>query len=655
MCGIFGVFGIQSIGKSLYSKNLNNLRHRGPDNCETWVNEGEDLILGHTRLSIIDLSEAGNQPMTSANGRFTISYNGEIYNFHDLKNEIEDQKGQLDLKSGNDTEILLEYISIFGLQKALLNIVGMFSFILFDKYKDELILVRDRLGEKPLFFSLQGAGSAKTLSVASEMKGLTNYINSSVTFDEHSLYNSFRFGFFHSNTTPFKEIFKVNPGTFVVASRNYKTKSIDIVTNTYWDFSSEIKNRSLLRKQSHSNLSDVSKDFKRKLTKVIENQLISDAPLGAFLSGGIDSSVVTAMSCEVLGKPIETFTVAMPDDQYNEAPRAEKIANHLNTNHNEIVFHEDDALCLIDKLPEIFDEPFFDSSALPSLFLSKFAKKKVDVCLTGDGGDELFGGYNRHQLLTGRTGIIVSKLFRAAPQSTTIALLSHTMRGLNYLGLLKQARVKEKIKKFEKLFSQSNSKSIYGGLLEIDCFNYLLMDGLDGEFFQIDEILSDSNYSGLLPAEKMMALDTLQYLPNDILTKVDRSSMHYSLETRAPFLDHTLIEYAWGINANTRISKTHSKPILRSIAADYIPSRILDAPKMGFAAPMAKWLSGPLQGMLLEVVNRDNVESLTELSWNKVEDVLTAHIQNKQDNSEILWRILVFIKWASQQKVCVKR
>jgi len=635
MCGIAGYVSKDNRGFYLQAM-VEKLGHRGPDMQNILTNSTSSFIgLGHTRLSIQDLSNAGNQPMQSSNARYVISYNGEIYNFQDIKDKL-DNKFSISWKGHSDTEVLLNAILFFGLHETLKMIKGMFAFALLDKKENTLILARDPFGEKPLYFAHQ----KNTLIFASELKALKVNLDFEFNLCHDSLSLFLRYNSIPAPHTPYSRVSKLEPGNILL----YDIENSKIISNKKYIDLISIFNQSQ-ESVFDGSYADALKATEKLLTQSVIGQLSSDVPLGCFLSGGIDSSMIAALMQENSEQNIDTFSIGFDHKEYDESAHARIIANHLQTNHHELIVSPADSLDMIPRLHQIYDEPFADSSQIPTLLLSQFTSKHVSVALSGDGADELFGGYNRY-LIASKYWTLLSNI----PRPLRVAF----KKILSYLGpaqlkalalILRESNHKDLMLKLEKFLKIIDAKNIESYHLElcsqISAPEQFLAKGSNNaaDFFSLHDQLDFSN-----PIMRMMAVDTMHYLPTDILTKVDRAAMNYSLETRIPFLDLDLFKFVSSLPMEYKVSK-NTKYILRELAYTKIPKNILDKPKMGFGVPIKDWLRGELSDWANDLLSSSSLSKTGILKKNSIDNLWQQHVQLKSDNSHQLWNILMLQSW----------
>ncbi len=619
MCGISGIISNRDTRNISFLKDFNKiLRHRGPDGEGVWFSENFKTCFFHTRLAIQDLSSQASQPMISKSNRYVISFNGEIYNHLNLRNLLP----SVSWKSTSDTETLLELIDFFGVKEALEKVEGMFAFAVYDIKKNLIILAKDRFGEKPLYYGFYDNNFIFT----SELKVL-KFLKSENNINTEALNYYFNYLSIPSPFSIYKNFNKLSPGSFICL--NIKDLNNQIVSkNLYYKkkqiiFDSAIKNNNY--DESKSSLENI-------LTQSINDMLIGDRPIGAFLSGGIDSSLVCALISKRLDKKIQTFTIGFENKAYDESIFSKKISETLGTEHNEHIFNDKDINEIIPKIPLVYDEPFSDSSQIPTYLVSEIAKKKVTVALTGDGGDELFGGYNRY-LLSNKYWPILNLtpyFFRELiGKILSLNIIKNYSEKLNKIGV--------KLK---------NIKSItdlyFNYTTELNMVNKVLKEDIHKEI--IKENFDDKNLQLLNNVEKMMYFDTERYLPDDLLCKVDRASMFHSLETRAPFLNHKVYEYSLKIPFDNKIHKNQSKVILKDILSKYIPRNLFDRPKKGFGIPINQFLFGELKdwskSIIFDAYYRDPF-----LDQKQIEKYWELTEKNKIDLTSTIWSIISFRVW----------
>ncbi|MDC1108223.1 asparagine synthase (glutamine-hydrolyzing) [Gammaproteobacteria bacterium] len=624
MCGITGFFdpseqsfhAATNIGKSMMS----SIQHRGPDDSGLWVSDDEDLVLAHQRLAVIDISSAGHQPMHSSSGRFTIVFNGEIYNYKVLKSLI----SRPSWKGDSDTEVLLEAIEEWGLKKAIKLCDGMFAFALFDNHRKTLSLARDRMGEKPLYY-----GWIENIFLfGSELKSIKAHPAFIKKIDMKAVSLYFNHGYIPSPYSIYEGISKLLPGNII---------SVDLNSNTsqlfeYWSIDESMTDESIFHKQEPGYLDELE----QRLTKAVTQQSIADVPLGSFLSGGIDSALITAILQKNSERQVETFSLGFEEKRYNEANYAKRVADYLGTKHHELIVRSDDLQDIIPQLAKMYDEPFGDPSAIPTYIVSQFAKSKVTVALTGDGGDELFGGYNHYH--------------RSAQIWTTINKIPTSLRKILASALLPLGRKIYEIplgRKIERLSNYLLCNSMFDCYKVQICASQVEIDKL----LQFDGVTSvQDQHQDLDGYQAMMYADAKCYLPDDILAKVDRASMAVSLETRAPFLDHHLVGFAFRLPVMNKINNGKGKIILRDLLEKYMPRELFERPKMGFGLPIDEWLRDPLKDWAEELLSTKSLKEIGFFNIHFIQHRWQQHLASTEDWHYFLWDLLMFIEWHRNEK-----
>lgn len=607
MCGINGYIS-KHIEQDQILKMNNILSHRGPD--DTGFFYDKNVALGHNRLSIHDLSELGKQPMFSRSKKWVIVFNGEIYNYKTLRSKF-----NLNCVSDSDTEVLVELIDKIGVNQALNEIIGMFAFSAYNITNSLLYLARDRAGEKPLFYYLD----EKNLIFSSELKSIYPLINKQI--DSEALRSFFYYSYVPEAQCIISKCNKVKPGTYI----EINTQSLETKSFQYWSIDEKQKKIKGTYKKSFD---QAVKDLDSLLCNVIEEQLDSDVPIGCFLSGGIDSSIVTAISQKISHKPINTFSIGFDIENYNEANFAKIVADTLKTHHTELYATPNDCIDLIKDLSTIFDEPFSDSSQIPTLLLSRLTKKYVTVCLSGDGGDEVFGGYSRYFL-----GDKIYKYTNKTPKMVR-NLVSKTLLSFNTETLDMISPISgDKLHKLANLLRKK----------PLDFYTNLISHWKD-ESPLCDKSLNPHIYTfseGDNIIEKMMLLDFQTYMCSDIFTKVDRTSMSTSLETRAPLVDKRVVEFALSLPFNYKVNNGNGKYILKELLYKYIDKSIVDRPKMGFGVPIEQWLRNELKNWATNSIQYDNEYLDSEL----LNRYLNEHMTGKRNWSYLLWDVIMFQEW----------
>lgn len=640
MCGIAGFIASQPVswGKVCAAKMAQTLHHRGPDDSGVWADSSGRVNLAHARLAIVDLSPEGHQPMPSPSGRFTMVFNGEIYNFRALRKDLEDQG--CSFRGHSDTEVLLNGFEVWGVEETLRKSVGMFAIALWDEREQRLHLVRDRVGEKPLYYGLVNG----SLVFSSELKAFKQYPDFSADVNRDALTLMMRHNYIPAPHSIYQGISKLPAATMLTVSGDSVT---DWHISTYWDFDSVVTDGVANRNQ----LSDAEnvEGLDRVLRQSISEKMIADVPLGAFLSGGYDSTAVVALMQSMSDTPVNTFSIGFNEEGYNEAVHAKAVANHLGTNHTELYITPQQALDVIPTLPGIYDEPFSDSSQIPTFLVSEMTKKKVTVALSGDGGDELFGGYNRYSLANNLWGKL-SKIPRPLRSGSASLVTSVSPNVLNalitpFLKLLpasyQHANPGDKLHKLAGILSLPNADAVYLKLLSHwDAPENLVLGSQEphnpsfGRFSHLDNFV-----------EKMMAVDTVNYMSDDILTKVDRASMAVSLESRVPFIDHRVIEFAWGLPFDCKIRNGEGKWILKQMLDRYVPRSIMERPKMGFGVPIDSWMRGELREWCEALLDPVKLRQQGYFDETQITEKWEEHKAGTRNWQYYLWDILMFQAW----------
>lgn len=651
MCGINGFY-------SKYSNNFDNIivkmnsaiSHRGPDTNGIWSDEDLGIVFGHQRLSIIDLSVAGNQPMQSNSGRFILTYNGEIYNHLEIRKELQKNNSNTKWHGNSDTETLLEAIDFWGIEITLQKIEGMFAFGLWDQKKSSLTLVRDRIGEKPLYYGWQGKGYNKIFLFSSELKALKIHPEFKGEINRDAIALQLRHNCIPAPYSIYKNIYKLLPGHYLELKESDLKKSFLPSSKIYWSLS-----RTAIYGNSNQlaiNEIDIQKELEQRLKSSIKKQMVSDVPLGAFLSGGIDSSTIVALMQSQSSKPVKTFTIGFSENDYDESKYAKKIANHLGTEHNELYVSPKKAMEVIPKLATIYDEPFSDSSQIPTYLVSQLAKDNVKVALSGDGGDELFCGYNRYLMSKNFSNIsrLIPFTSRKILASVIQLISAQNWTKISKLlpGLNKHVNFADKIQKGSNVLKAKTLNDYYYML----CSHWQNPTDVVINSKEPGTLLTEfkPDLTGLNSQQQMMVLDFITYLPDDILVKVDRAAMASSLETRVPFLDHKLIEYVCKIPHSLKFRNGQGKWVLRQILKKYVPENLTDRPKMGFGAPINFWLRGPLRDWAENLLNEKRLKEEGYFNQKIIRNKWAEHLSAKRNWQSDLWDILMFQAWKDREK-----
>jgi asparagine synthase (glutamine-hydrolysing) len=615
------------------------LSHRGPDRFDNWVNPEQTLGFQHYRLAIVDLSSAGAQPMHSADGRWVIVFNGEIYNHLKLREQLEAEGAAHRWRGHSDTETLLAGISAWGLRKTLDACAGMFAIALYDRAERSLTLARDRMGEKPLYYGyLAGA-----LCLASEPKALRAVAGGALELNTGTVAAYMRLGYIPGSESIYKGILRVPPGSVVTFTERDIECSRMPLPDQYWSLHAIVQNRA--GKASAVRTQETLDSLDAVMRQAVNQQMVADVPIGALLSGGIDSSLIASMMQALSSRPIHTFSIGFDGGAVDEAPYARRIASHLGTIHTELYVSSQDALDLVPRLPQIFCEPFADSSQLPSLLVSQMARRHVTVALTGDGGDELFAGYERYfRVADGFARIDAIPL--ALRRCLALILKNSPTSGLNAIARFlgnpgNLHNPADRLRKIAEVLSSESPSELNRGLITLWEPSALMPEVSENQ----------SVFSGELPTaptviEQMMLADSMCYLPDDLLVKVDRSGMAFSLECRAPILDHRVVEFAWELSLQQKIAGGQSKWLLKKLLERYIPCQLFDRPKQGFGVPIDAWLRGPLKNWAIDMVDYCSTRNgFDVLDSEKVKMELKEHLSGKRNWGQKLWTMLMFIAW----------
>lgn len=647
MCGLTGFlqpagFDATSAAAQVMAMT-DRIRHRGPDDSGVWTDAEAGIALGHRRLSILDLSAAGHQPMLSASGRWVIAYNGEIYNHLELRRTLEAAGAAPAWRGHSDTETLLAAIETWGVDTALKRSVGMFVFAAWDRAERTLWLARDRMGEKPLYYGWQG----DAFLFGSELKALRAHPAFAAQVDRGSLALLLRHNYVPAPYSIHEGIRKLPPGTWLRLGPSQR----DAEPVPYWSLA-DVAERGMAAPFAGSD-DDAVGALQQVLGNAVRGQMAADVPLGALLSGGIDSTLITSLMQENSPRRVRTFTIGFEEGEYDEARHARAVATHLGTEHTELRLSGQDALALVPRLPDIYDEPFADSSQLPTYLVMQLARQHVTVALSGDAGDELFGGYNRYFLgpkVWSRIGWMPLALRRTLGRGLT-ALPAATLNRM--LGpLARHAGVALPGDKAHKLGARlrhvRDQDDLYLSLVSEWPDPAAMVQGGSMPPNLLDDRSRWPRLSD--PVARMMALDGLTYLPDDILAKVDRAAMAVSLETRAPFLDRDVMEFAWTLPMHMKLRDGRGKWILRKLLDRHVPRALVERPKMGFGIPLDQWLRGPLRDWAEALLDEARMRREGYLDPVPVRAAWQRHLRGEASYGYRLWSVLMFQAWLEQME-----
>jgi asparagine synthase (glutamine-hydrolysing) len=659
MCGITG-FVLTSPSQSADEltatvlAQASAIAYRGPDDHGVWVDPACGVALGHRRLSIVVLSAAGHQPMRSHDGRYITTFNGEIYNYRDLRRDIErEAQGGRPLagwRGHSDTEVLLEAIARRGVAGALQAAVGMFAMGIWDRERRELILARDRIGEKPLYYGYVGGA----LVFGSELKAFAAHPGWRSEIDRGALTGYLRFAYVPHAHSIYKGICKLLPGTTVTFTPQDIAQRKLPQPRGYWSATEAIA--AAKRDPFRGTEGEAVDELERLLRRSIRDQMVADVPLGAFLSGGVDSSTVVALMQAQSNRPVRTFSIGFHEHGYNEAEHAKAVARHLGTDHTELYVTPQQALDVIPRLPSIYDEPFADSSQIPTFLVAELARRHVTVSLSGDAGDELFAGYNRYfvgkrvwdriaHLPRPLRGALAAALHTPSPRAwdRVFSLIARTLPA--------NARMQlpgDKLHKLARMLTLPSAEAFYLGLVS----QIAEPDAVATQGGEAPSMLSLSDRWPPLDdfTERMMYLDLVSYLPDDILVKVDRAAMAVSLETRVPLLDHRVVEFAWRLPLAMKIRGRRGKHVLREVLYRHVAPALIERPKMGFGVPIDAWLRGPLREWAQALLDPQRLAREGYLRPEPVREKWGEHLSGRRNWSYWLWTVLMFQAWLEAQK-----
>lgn len=645
MCGIAGFVGPAVKSEAELTATATRMaaavRHRGPDDAGAWADHSSGVAMGHQRLSVLDLSAAGHQPMLSHDGRYAIAFNGEIYNHLTIRSLLEMDSFSPHWQGHSDTETLLEAFAHWGVEKTLEQCSGMFAISLWDRRDRVLYLARDRLGEKPLYYGWQGPN----FLFGSELNALRAHPDFVPDVDRGALSLLLRYNYIPGPHSIFRNIKKLPPGTWIQLRQGQRHVS----PQAYWSLRNVAE--AAERRPFQGSDEDAIAALESCLENAVRSQMVADVPLGALLSGGVDSTLIASLMCRASTTPVQTFTIGFDEKQYDEATHARAVASHLGTVHTELRFNSSDALSLVPKMSSMYDEPFADSSQLPTHLVMKLARRSVTVVLSGDGGDELFGGYTRYAHTLRRwsafrkvphsirraSGAILSAMpatfldAALAPVASRMGIGQPGERANRLGDRLARVRSVDDLAVLSLSNWRHPTRLVVGGHVPSN-----LVD-TRGHWPQLHD-----------PIARMMALDSLTYLPDDILVKVDRAAMSVSLESRAPFMDHNVVELAWSLPMHMKLRDGVGKWILRRLVERYVPRGLMDRPKMGFAIPLDEWLRGPLREWAESLLDGRRLERDGYLVAEPIRVTWRRHLRREGSYGHQLWPILMFQAWLEE-------
>jgi asparagine synthase (glutamine-hydrolysing) len=650
MCGFTGflrgsVFEAEDTARATIRRMTDTLAHRGPNDSGYWSDREQGIALGHRRLSILDLSPAGHQPMRSPSRRYVLVFNGEIYNHLELRKELSARPGGVEWCGGSDTETLLVGFEAWGIRGTVERAVGMFAFAVWDRQARTLTLGRDRIGEKPLYYGWQGRGRDASFLFGSELKALRAHPAFGDVIDRGALCLQLRHNYIPAPYSIYQGIAKLSPGCLLTLSGEDRAPR----ETAYWSAAQQMAKG--VAGQFEGTPEQAVDRLEALLAEAVKGQMIADVPLGAFLSGGVDSSTVVALMQAQSSRPVKTFSIGFHEAEFNEAHHAKAVAAHLGTDHTELYVSAAQARDAIPRLQDIYDEPFSDSSQLPTLLVSQLARQHVTVSLSGDAGDELFCGYTRYQFahsLWHRINAAPLFLRRLAARSITGIPIEtwNRMAQAVKLGLPRAMRLQntgDKLHKGARVMTSPSLDALYRDLVSHWEDPAMLVLGgwepptvLDGNAPML---------ASLDGVQRMMALDLLSYLPDDILVKVDRAAMSVSLETRVPFLDHRVVEFAWQLPQSLKMRDGTSKWILRQVLYRHVPPALIERPKMGFGIPVGAWLRGPLRDWCEDLLSAPRLRDEGFFDPVQVRTCWQEHLSGQRNWQYQLWDVLMFQSW----------
>jgi asparagine synthase (glutamine-hydrolysing) len=632
MCGIAGYFSERApeFGGGVLVAMGDAIAHRGPDDQGAWFDAESGIGFVHRRLAIVDLSEAGHQPMASHSYRYIIVFNGEIYNHLDLRKALETQGQAPDWRGHSDTETLLAGFDAWGIEATLERAVGMFAFAVWDRHERVLHLARDRMGEKPLYYGW----SKGCFLFGSELKAMRAHPAFDAYIDRDAVAELLRFQYISSPRSIFTGFYKLPPGSIVSVSLD----NPNATPRSYWSVA-EAARHGMMHGFAGS-FDDAVEMLETLLEDTISQQMIADVPVGAFLSGGIDSSLIVALMSQVASQPVKTFSIGFSETEFDEAPFARQVADALNTDHTEFYVTPNDALAVIPRLPQLYDEPLADVSSIPTLLVSGLARSRVTVSLSGDAGDELFGGYSTY-----RSAERFLSLHDHLPQSMKQTMARSAATASHFASRIKRGALARRMALLNNVLNASDHDQLTDRLLghwsgeQVPVVGSTIGDTRNSQ--QFDALRLD-------PLTRMMARDMTFYLPDDVLAKVDRAAMAVSLETRVPFLDHRIVEFAMSLPLDFKLRDGTGKAVLRELLYRHVPRALVDRPKKGFGVPLAAWLRGPLRDWAFDLLEPTRLNSDGLFDATAVLAAFDEHLSVRRDRHNDLWPVLMVQQWMRQ-------
>lgn len=650
MCGIAGFFSRRNASdnwREYLTLMTAVMSHRGPDTDGHWIDYEVGIAFGHRRLSIIDLSPEGHQPMSSASGRYQICFNGEIYNFGELRKNLEESSHRF--RGHSDTEVMLAAFEQWGVEASVKRFVGMFAFALWDRREHVLYLVRDRLGEKPLYYGWIG----DTFLFGSELKALRAHPAWQGEINRDAIALLMRHNYIPAPYSIYKGVFKLLPGTILTQKVASLAEGSSPKPVPYWS-AKQVVEDGIAHPFTGSDREAID-ELEALLRQSVRQQMVADVPLGAFLSGGIDSSTVVALMQAQSGRPVKTFTIGFDEEEYNEARHAKAVAKYLGTDHAELYLTSEEAMSVIPNLASIYDEPFSDSSQIPTVLVSQLARQHVTVSLSGDAGDELFCGYSRYQMgrdlwhkinylpTLPRRGIV--KAIRGVSPGVWNGMLWWASPLMDRYG--RPGLIGDKMHKLAEVLDVSSPDIMYRRLVSHWKETGSLVPNsveLPTALTRTEDTISISDFS-----QRMMFADMTSYLPDDILVKVDRASMATSLESRVPFLDHRIVEFAWKVPMSMKVRGDQGKWLLKQVLYKYMPKDLIERPKMGFGVPIANWLRGPLRDWAEALLDERRLCEEGFLNPTPIRRKWAEHLVGTHNWHYLLWDVLMFQAWLEGQ------